>query len=77
MGSDIYGISDAIVSDKSGLLHPQRDIDAIAACINRLNADPVLLQSLGDFAYQRAIKDFNADSVTSLWVKFYRDILEQ
>ena len=77
MGSDIYGISDAIVSDKSGLLHPPRDIDAIAACINRLNADPVLLQSLGDFAYQRAIKDFNADSVTSLWVKFYRDILEQ
>ena len=77
MGSDIYGINDAIVSDKSGLLHPPRDIDAIAACINRLNADPKLLQSLGDFAYQRAIKDFNADSVTSLWVKFYHDILEQ
>ena len=77
MGSDIYGINDAIASDKSGLLHPVRDIDAIAACINRLNADPVLRQSLGDFAYQRAIKDFNADSVTSSWVKFYHDILEQ
>ena len=77
IGSDIYGICDAIDDGKSGLLHRPRDVDAIAAIIKRLYADPVLLQSLGDIAHQRAIKDFNAETITSLWVKFYHDILEQ
>jgi len=74
MGSDIYGICDAIDDGKSGLLHRPRDVDAIAAVIKRLYADPVLLQSLGDIAHQRAIKDFNAETITSLWVKFYHDL---
>ena len=77
IGSDIYGICDAIDDGKSGLLHRPRDVDAIAAIIKRLYADPVLLQSLGDIAHQRAIKDFNAETITSLWVKFYHDLLEQ
>lgn len=77
IGSDIYGIVDAIDDSNSGLLHKPRDINAIAANIQKLYADPFLLQSLGDFAHQRAIKDFNAKTITSLWVNFYHDIFEQ
>ena len=77
IGSDIYGILDAVDDGNSGLLHKPRDINAIGASIQKLYADPLLLQNLGDFAHQRAIKDFNAKTITSLWVNFYHDIFEQ
>jgi len=77
IASDIYGIVDSIDNGNSGLLHKPRDINAIAANIQKLYADPLLLQNLGDFAHQRAIKDFNAKTITSLWVNFYHDIFEQ
>lgn len=73
IASRIYGITDAVVEGETGLLHAAHDIDAIRICMMRLIADTELRLQLGVDARTRAVKDFDADTLTREWVRFYRE----
>ena len=75
IGSNIYGISDAVISEKTGILHNVKDSEDIARCIKKLSTNRKFSIELGKSAQQRAYEHFDANKITSYWVKFYKDIL--
>lgn len=75
IGSDIYGIRDAVVADRTGLLHPPGDIGAIGDAMERMLADPALRLSLGRAAKDRAIAEFSESRLTEALLDFYREVL--
>lgn len=71
IASDIYGISDAVQDQKTGLLHPPKDIDEILKCMNLFLSDPKLLKRYGSAAKKRAHKEFDANVMSQHWLDFY------
>lgn len=72
IGSDIYGLSDAIVNGKTGILVPVRDSESlkegILCALNDLN----LLSTMGVAAQDRAIRDFGSKTSSELLMKEYK-----
>jgi glycosyltransferase involved in cell wall biosynthesis len=72
IASNIYGISDAVVNNETGLLHKPADVSSVLACLNSFLNDPKLVKKYGDAAKLRATKDFDANFITAHWVDFYK-----
>jgi glycosyltransferase involved in cell wall biosynthesis len=70
IGTNIYGLTDAIVDGKTGLLVPVGDVDALTDAMRRM-LDRKLIERLGAGARERAQLDFGAEVVTEHWVRFY------
>ena len=71
MASKIYGISDAVQDQETGLLHPPKDTDEILRCMNLFLSDPRLLKRYGSAAKKRAHKEFDANVMSKYWLNFY------
>lgn len=71
IGSNIYGLSDAIVDEQTGLLVPVKSSDALAVAIKRLLSDPVTRKNLGHRARERVNKEFSSRHVSDLVVNEY------
>ena len=71
IGSNIYGITDAIQPNKTGLLHEPRDILGIKMAMEYLLHKPLLFNKLKKAAKRRAVDKFDANKVTDHWLKFY------
>jgi glycosyltransferase involved in cell wall biosynthesis len=71
IASNIYGITDAIQSNKTGLLHEPRDILGIKIAMESLLHKPLLLNKLKQAAKRRVVDNFDANKVTNDWLKFY------
>ena len=71
IASNIYGITDAIQPNKTGLLHEPRDILGIKMAMESLLHKPLLLNKLKKAAKRRAVDKFDANKVTDHWLKFY------
>jgi glycosyltransferase involved in cell wall biosynthesis len=74
IASNIYGISDALVNNETGLLHIAADINSILDCLSTFLNDPKLVKKYGDTSKLRAVKDFDANLITAHWVDFYKRI---
>ena len=72
VASDIYGVRDAVVDGKTGLLHPARDDVAIRDCMLKLARDETLRKNLGAAARARAKADFSTTIITGALVEYYR-----
>jgi glycosyltransferase involved in cell wall biosynthesis len=70
VASDIYGISDALVPEVTGLLHGVSDVDAIGAALSRLIADAQLRQQMGQRARERVHRDFSSATVTAFLLSY-------
>jgi glycosyltransferase involved in cell wall biosynthesis len=55
------GIPDVVVDGVTGLLVPVRDVDALAAALNRLLDDPGLRSRMGEAGRQRYLSRFTID----------------
>lgn len=77
IASDIYGISDAVVDNETGLLHAPHNIEAIKHCLEIMLNNSALRLKLGQQAQARAIKDFDSHLITQAWVDFYKQNLFQ
>lgn len=55
VASDLPGWSDVIQHDETALLFPAGDLEALAACLCRLQSDPDLREQLGSAARERAL----------------------
>jgi glycosyltransferase involved in cell wall biosynthesis len=75
IGSDIYGLSDAIVDGTTGVLVPVRDAVALeGAILATLNNVP-LMMAMAAAARNRALKDFGADTCSDLLINEYKGFL--
>lgn len=76
VGSDIYGLSDAIVNGETGMLVPPRDSTALAGTLSALLADVSKRRQMGVSARQRAEALFDARQVNEKLVAEYRNLLD-
>ncbi len=76
VGSNIYGLKDAIVDEVTGLLVPPGNSDQLFRALRRLIVDDKLRRKLGNAARVRAIKKFDSNYVTSEMIKEYVRILD-
>ncbi|MGH8671305.1 MAG: glycosyltransferase family 4 protein [Burkholderiales bacterium] len=75
IGSRIYGITDAIEENVTGLLHPAGNVEELCNAMSRLILDPVLRKSLGETARIRAGNDFAKETLTRALLDYYQKLL--
>ena len=72
MVSDIYGLSDSVISNKTGLIHKVGDIEQMVILLKTAHHNKLLVKKLGERARARVIKEFNSKLLTEHWVNFYK-----
>ena len=77
VASRIYGITDAVVENVTGLLHPPGDIEALAGCLRRLVSDDDLRLRLRKNAHDRVAASFDASHIENLFSQFVGRLLEK
>jgi glycosyltransferase involved in cell wall biosynthesis len=75
IGSDIYGIRDAIENEKTGILHKAGDIDEIYEAMRRLANDSILRKKLGEAALLRVKNQFTMELISAAWLNEYNNRL--
>lgn len=75
VGTDIYGLSDAILQGQTGLLVPARDVDALTKALEQLLSDASLREKMGRAALQRVQVCFDADKFNAKVVDEYVSLL--
>ncbi len=61
--------------EKDGLLFPIDDVDALAAGLKRLLAEPELRESLVANGYQRFERDFSREAVVNQYLQFFEQTI--
>lgn len=77
VASRIYGVTDAVVENVTGLLHPAGDIEALTDSLRRLVSDERLRKELGKNAYERSVTSFEAGHLENLFSQFLERLLEE
>ena len=77
VGSDIYGLTDAVLNEETGLLVPPKDGDALAVAISRLLDDSVLRNKMGEAARLRAHLLFDQQKINIQMAQAYVSLLRQ
>lgn len=75
MVSEIYGLTDAVENEVSGVFHPPRDVGAIATLFSRYLGDPVWRSQLGTQARERALTLFSASTVAKIQLAYVAGLL--
>jgi glycosyltransferase involved in cell wall biosynthesis len=75
VGTDIYGLSDAVVNGETGLLVPPRDPTALMRALSGLLDDPVRCVAMGAAARGRAKQQFDAVQVNEKVIAEYHRLL--
>jgi glycosyltransferase involved in cell wall biosynthesis len=75
VGSRIYGVADAIVDGKTGLLFEAGNAADLAAKLSQLLADESMRQHMGAAARERALAEFSQARLVGLLEARYRAIL--
>ncbi|MBI4938464.1 MAG: glycosyltransferase [Nitrosomonadales bacterium] len=76
VGTDIYGLSDAVVNGETGILVPPRDSSALAAALAILLKQEARRTEMGLAAKERAKKNFEAGRVNRMVVEEYLRLLD-
>jgi glycosyltransferase involved in cell wall biosynthesis len=71
LASRIYGTRDAVLEDKTGLLHEAGDVADLREKLARLVADPELRRRLGEGGRQRAEAEFRQDRQVQALLDYY------
>ncbi|OQY65059.1 MAG: hypothetical protein B6D47_12775 [Rhodocyclaceae bacterium UTPRO2] len=75
IGTRIYGVTDAIEENVTGLLHRAGDAAELAGLMAILAGDAERRQAMGEAARERALRLFSREAVTQAWLDFYRQLL--
>ncbi len=73
IASDIYGISDAIVNNETGLLHEPQNVNAIFDAMTMFLNNKQLSVKYGEAARSRVIESFDSKTISNYWLNFYLD----
>lgn len=74
IGSDLGGITDIIIHEKTGLLVPEKDPAALAQAIERILTDITLRDQLTANAGQHLRESFDWDVIVKKWLTLYKTI---
>tara|TARA_R110002074_G_scaffold145034_1_gene293360 strand:- start:218873 stop:220051 length:1179 start_codon:yes stop_codon:yes gene_type:complete len=77
VGTNIYGLSDAIVDGETGLLVEPKNIDQLANALLQIINDSDLRKALGQNAQKRAVVDFSSQLINQQVVDEYVRLLCQ
>jgi glycosyltransferase involved in cell wall biosynthesis len=75
VGSDIYGLADAVVHEETGLLVPAKSVEALVAALSRILASQSLRTDMGIAAMRRAHALFDAEKVNLQVAQEYSALL--
>ncbi|MDA9210898.1 glycosyltransferase [Methylophilaceae bacterium] len=70
--SNIYGLSDAIIRNNTGLAHEPKDLKEITRLMIAVFNDRKLVANLGKAAQKRAISEFDSKILVKHWKDFYQ-----
>lgn len=73
--SNIYGLTDAVEDEVTGLLVPPRDAEALARALEKLLADEEARKAMGGAARQRALECFSRQRIVEGLRDFYLRLL--
>jgi len=73
VASRIYGITDAVIDETTGLLHRAGDVEAIVSAMRRLTTDGALRARMGAAAHARAASEFSQERLTGALRELYSD----
>ena len=71
IASDVGGISDVVIHEKTGLLVPEKDVDALVSAFERIAADPPLSAQLLQGAEAHVREYFDWDKITERQIAIY------
>ncbi|MDI6740740.1 MAG: glycosyltransferase family 4 protein [Candidatus Edwardsbacteria bacterium] len=74
IGSDLGGITDIIINEKTGLLVPEKDPVALAKAIERILTDDTLRGQLVANASRHLRENFSWDIIIKKWITLYESI---
>jgi glycosyltransferase involved in cell wall biosynthesis len=77
LASRVGGLADAVAHERTGLLVPPEDPDALAAALARLLADPALRDRLGAAGPARIAEGFTAAQMSDAYARLYRELLAE
>ena len=77
IASNIYGISDAIMNEQTGLLHAPGNIKSIFDAMEHFRTKPKLVKKYGDAAIKRVKAGFDANTISRYWRDFYLQVVGQ
>jgi glycosyltransferase involved in cell wall biosynthesis len=77
IGSNIYGISDAILDKETGLLFHKGSIQSLVESIKNIIDDDELRLNLGHAAHVNVQKNFDADKVVISYLNFIREVVNK
>ncbi len=77
VGTDIYGLSDAVEQGETGILVPPRNVAELTSALRRLLADKALRTDMGEAAKRRAQTLFDADEVSRQVAKEYCSLMQE
>ena len=75
IGSDIYGLRDAIVDNQTGLLVPPYESQALAAAMRQMVEKPDIRKTMGDTARRRVKQKFSRARVVGAILQDYESRL--
>lgn len=75
VGSDIYGLKDALSDGKTGLLFKLNDVPDLTDKLSTLISDEELRKKLGTAAYQRVTEKFDQKLIIEQFIRYYQNML--
>lgn len=77
VATKIYGLTDAIEDEQTGILVPVNDANALADALLRLTKNPLLREKMGRRARMRAVQHFSSALVAKELADYYADRLNR
>ncbi|MFK0732750.1 MAG: glycosyltransferase family 4 protein [Gloeotrichia echinulata GP01] len=77
VASDVGGLQFTVVSEKTGLLVPPKDVAAFSHAIDRILSNPQWRDELGEAARKHVIQQFSWDGVAYHLNELYTQLLEE
>ena len=76
IGSDIYGINDALIDGVTGIQFPVGNIAALANSLLKFSDNSGYCEGLGDAARNRVVLNYEQSMVCDRYVNFMREVLK-
>lgn len=76
VGTRIYGLTDAVVENVTGLLVEPKNSNQLYSALERLLSEPELRTQMGEQARDRALTDFDSKNCNSYLIEEYRKLLK-
>lgn len=73
VGSDSGAIPEVI--GDAGAIFPESDVDALAAILNRLAANPEMLESMRERGYRRALENYSVERLAERTLDIWRELM--